>query len=198
MGCRALFLCSAIVLGLCPPCRADLLYTVAFDEVSFETFTYSADSFSFTTPSVIPAGFSGMVGQIIPVPDGEINDFTFTELINEGQTSTSSLFISRPFVLSGVKGKIDEIFFTITDSMNAPGAYSLPIPGNGYCIDAGPPFADCLGLSVPSGSLTIAEAVPEPAYFPFIAWAGAWVICRSTLLLQHRRRSLSESHRKAN
>jgi hypothetical protein len=176
MGCRALFLSSAIVLGLCLPCRADLLYTVAFDQVSFENFTYPADSFSFTTPSVIPAGDLGMVGQTIPVPDGEMNGFTFTEVINEGQTSTSSLFISQPFVLSGVRGKIDEIFFTITDSMNAPGTYPLPVPGDGYCIDAGSPFADCLGINIPSGSLTISEtAVPEPGLLPLIAGAAGLI-----------------------
>jgi len=92
MGCRALFLCSAIVLGLCPPCRADLLYTVAFDQVSFESFTYPADSFSFMTPSVIPAGDLGIVGQIIPVPDGEMNGLTFTAIINETPTHFFNIF----------------------------------------------------------------------------------------------------------
>jgi len=170
VGCRALFLSSAIVFGLCPPCRADLLYTVAFDQVSFESFTYPGDSFSFTTTSIVPGGFLGMVGQIIPVPDGEINGFMFTEVIHESQTSTSSLFISRPFALSGVRGKIDEIFFQITTSMNGPGVYPLPIPGDGYCIDAAP-VAACLGINVPSGSLTIAQAVPEPGVLPLVAGA---------------------------
>jgi len=170
---------------------ADLLYTVAFDQVPFETFTYPADSFSFTTPSIIPGGFSGMVGQIISIPDGEINGFMFTEVINESQTSSSSLFISRPFALSGVRGKIDEIFFQITASMNGPGIYPLPVPGDGYCIDAAPVPA-CLGISVPSGSLTIAEAVPEPAYFSFVAGVAAligWISQR-----KHRFRLLTEGH----
>ena len=169
---QSLLLSGGILLGLCRVGGADLLYTVAFDQVSFETFTYPADSFSFTTPSIIQGGFSGVIGQIIPVPDGEINGFMFTEVFNEVQIPTSSLFISRPFALSGVRGKIDEIFFQITASMNGPGVYPLPVPGDGYCIDAAP-VAACLGINVPSGSLTIAQAVPEPAYLSFVAGAAA-------------------------
>jgi hypothetical protein len=168
---QSLLLSAVILLGLCRVGDADLLYTVAFDQVTFEIFTYPADSFSFTTPSIIQAGFSGMIGQIIPVPDGEMNGYMFTEVFNEAQIATSSLFISRPFTLSGVRGTIDEIFFQITTSMTGPGVYPLLVPGNGYCIDAAP-VAACLGVSVPSGSLTIAETVPEPAFCLFVAGAA--------------------------
>jgi hypothetical protein len=91
-----------------------------------------------------------MAGQMIPVPDGAMNGFTFTETINISQTSTSSLFASRPFAFSGVRGEIDEVFFQITPAMNGPGVHPLPTPGAGYCIDLGLKPEVCLGVSVPS------------------------------------------------
>ena len=118
-----------------------------------------------------------MLGQIISVPDGEMNGFTFTEAINVSETATSSLFASRPFAFSGVRGQIDEVLFQITASMNGPGSYPLPVPGDGYCIDIGPPVTGCLGVNVPSGSLTIteAEAVPEPDLLPLVAGAAGLI-----------------------
>ena len=181
MRCRALFLSSTIALGVCLPVRADLLYTVAFAQVSFESSTYAPDSFSFTTPSVIPAGDSGIVGQIIPVPHGEMNGYTFTEIVNETPTSpTSSIFFSAPFVFSHVRGDIDAIFFSITTSMNSLGVYPLPTTNDGYCIDLGPPpGAGCVAVNVPAGSLTISEAVPEPDLLALFAGAAGLVLCIS-------------------
>ena len=143
-------------VGAVPPVPRGSLVHGSVRSSVFRSFTYPADSFSFTTPSVIPAGDLGIVGQIIPVPDGEMNGLTFTAIINETPTSpTSSIFFSVPFVFSHVRGDVDAIFFSITTSMNGPGVYALPTTNDGYCIDLGPPPGGCVAVNVPSGLLTL-------------------------------------------
>ena len=158
---------------LATPARADFIYTISYEpltdfDIRGTLFSYPADSFSFTVPSII----SGSGSEDIATPGGELNGFVFASLRTFPNGPTHRSFdVPVDWAQATGLGSLVGLFFSPDTLPTAVGSYpsTAAFSGAGRAVIT---WFDPSTVSIASyiygdGLLTITETgappIPEPA-----------------------------------
>jgi hypothetical protein len=157
---------------LASPARADYIYTISYEpllglDIGGALFSYPADSFSFTVPSII----SGSGIEIIPTPGGELNGFVFSSLRTFPNGPSRTFEVPIDWVQATGVGSLVALFFTPDTLPTAVGPYpsTAAFTGAGRAVVGAlsPQGGGIASYIYGDGLLTIADSgapvIPEPA-----------------------------------